>query len=62
MLAFGSCHERASETMYSELRDYHDRKRTEAIASWQLTINIDPDDDDDADRLKSSGMKRVARL
>ena len=38
MLAFDSCRERSSEVMYSELRDYHDRKRTEAIASWQLTI------------------------
>ena len=62
MLAFGSCHERAADTMYSRLRDYHDAKRREAIAAWNLAFNTDPDTDDDADRAKSPGMIRVRRL
>jgi len=62
MLAFGSCHERAQDTMYSRLRDYHDAKRKEAIAAWHLAFNVDPDSDEDADRSKSSGMARVTRL
>lgn len=61
-LAFGACHERADETMYSNLRDYHDAKRKEAIASWNLAFNLDPDDDSDADIQKSSRMVRVTRL
>ena len=62
MLAFGACHERAEDTMYSQLRDYHDTKRQEAIAVWNLAFNTNPDTDEDADRAKSSGMVRVARL
>ena len=62
MLAFGSCHERHADTMYSQLRDYHDTMRKEAISSWSLAINTDPDVDDDADRQKSVGMARVNRI
>ena len=62
LLAFGSCHERAGETMYSRLRDYHDEKRKEAVAAWRLAFNLDPDDDHDADRAKSVGMTRITRL
>jgi hypothetical protein len=61
-LAFGRSHEMASETMYSELRDYHDRKCGEAIASWNLAINTDPDTDDDIDTAKSGGMVRIERV
>jgi len=62
MLAFGACHERASGTMYSELRDYHDTKREQAIGSWNLSFNTDPDSDEDADAAKSSGSVRVVRI
>jgi len=62
LLAFGSCHERAGDTMYSQLRDYHDAKRREAIAAWRLAFNTDPDDDQNADRAKSSAMTRITRL
>ena len=62
MLAFGACHERAEETMYSHWRDYHDAKRKEAVAAWNLAFNTDPDADEDADARKSSGMVRVTRL
>lgn len=62
MLAFGCCHERGTETMYSRLRDYHDARRKEAIAAWRLAFNVDPDDDSDADRSKSAGMTRVTRV
>jgi len=61
-LAFGSCHERASETMYSELRDYHDQQRREAVSAWRLAINSDPDNDHDADESKASSMVRPVRL
>jgi len=61
MLAFGSCHELARSTMYSELRDYHDDKRKEAIASWRLALNLDPDDDTDADEMASAGAVRLIR-
>jgi len=60
--AFGSCHELAAATMYSQLRDYHERKRTEAIEGWGLTLNLDPDADEDADAVKSGAMVRTTRL
>lgn len=62
MLAFGSCHERAAGTMYSQLRDYHDAKRKEAIAAWNLALNTDPDSDEDADTSRSTGVRRITRL
>lgn len=60
--AFGSCHELGAATMYSQLRDYHERKRTEAIEGWSLTLNLDPDSDENADASKSSAMVRTCRL
>ena len=62
MLAFGACHERAEETMYSRLRDYHDTKRKEAIAAWNLTFNTDPSVDDDADEQRTTTSVRVTRV
>ncbi|MCE5325318.1 MAG: hypothetical protein LLG01_02775 [Planctomycetaceae bacterium] len=62
VLAFGSCHERACNTMFSKLRDYHDGCRREAISAWNLTFNTNPDLDQDADALKAPGMVRVTRL
>ena len=62
MVAFGACHERAEQTMYSHWRDYHDSKRKEAVAAWNLTFNTDPDSDEDADTQKSSGTVRITRL
>ncbi|MCE5280088.1 MAG: hypothetical protein ABFD92_09210 [Planctomycetaceae bacterium] len=61
-LAFGSCHERASHTMFSKLRDYHDTCRREAVSAWNLTFNTNPDLDQNADALKAPGMVRVTRL
>ena len=60
--AFGSCHELGAATMYSHLRDYHERKRIEAVEGWNLTLNLDPDSDEDADASKSSAMVRTTRL
>jgi len=60
--AFGSCHELGAETMYSQLRDYHERKRTQAVEGWALTLNLDPDYDEDAYSRKSSAMVRTTRL
>ena len=62
MLAFGSCHERGGQTMYSQLRDYHDARRREAIAGWNLTLNTDPDTDDNADARRAPASVRVTRL
>jgi len=62
MLAFGRSHERAEKTMYSELRDYHDRRRQETIGAWNLTFNADPDGDADADQAGSARAVRVTRL
>lgn len=61
-LAFGACHERADETMFSRLRDYHDAKRIEAVEVWNIAFNTNPDADDDADRQKSAGAIRVTRM
>lgn len=61
-LAFGACHERADETMFSRLRDYHDAKRIEAVESWNIAFNTNPDADDDADRQRSAGAVRVTRM
>ena len=60
--AFGSCHELGAETMYSQLRDYHEQKRSEAIEGWALALNLDPDTDEDADTIKSGAMVRTTRL
>jgi hypothetical protein len=62
MLAAGSCHDRAQETIFSRMRDYHDAKRKEAIAAWNLTFNMDPDVDDQADQSRSTAMVRSTRL
>ena len=62
MLAFGACHERAQETMYSTLRDYHDEKRKEAIGAWNLSLNSDPSSDDDADLSKGVRSVRLERV
>ena len=61
-LALGSCHQMATQTLYSQLRDHFERKRKEAVAGWLLAINIDPDSDADADRSKTTGMVRVQRI
>ena len=60
--AFGSCHELSGATVYSELRDHHDRKRREAVGRWNLAFNLDPDTDEDADARASSTMVRTTRL
>jgi hypothetical protein len=60
-LAFGACHQRADETMYSHLRDYHDARRREAVQAWNLTLNADPDIDDDADTRRPSGFIPITR-
>ena len=62
MLAFGQSHERSNATMYSELRNYHDEKRKEAIASWNLAFNSDPDTDDDATDSQHGGAVQITRL
>lgn len=62
MLAFGACHERAQDTMYSQLRDYHNGMREQAIGAWNLSFNTDPDSDEDADTAKSGGMTRIERI
>ena len=62
MLAFGACHQLSQETMYSELRNFHDDKRREAIAGWNLTFNSVPDSSDDADEAKGASMRRVSRI
>ncbi|MBL7133525.1 MAG: hypothetical protein ISS78_05455 [Phycisphaerae bacterium] len=61
-LAFGACHQRADETMFSNLRDYHDAKRIEAIEVWNIAFNTNPDTDDDADRQRSASAVRVTRM
>ena len=60
--AFGACHERADETVYSRLRDYHDAKRKEAVARWNLAFNSDPDGSDNADARSAAGAVRVTRI
>ena len=62
MLAFGASHEMAQDTMYSTLRDFHDEKRKEAIAAWNLAFNTDPSSDDDADTGQAASMVRLERL
>jgi len=61
-LALGRSHERSRETMYSERRDYHDQKRREAIDSWNIAINTDPDSDADADEARHPSAVPVTRL
>lgn len=62
MLALGRSHQRSHETMYSELRDYHDRKRREAIDSWNIALNTDPDNDADADEARHPSAVPITRL
>lgn len=61
-LAMGSCHNMAAETMYSQLRDHFAQRRKEAVAAWNLTFNINPDTDADADTSKSPGAVRLSRI
>lgn len=61
-LALGSCHDRAGETLYRELRDYHDRRREQVLAAWNLTLNLDPDADGQADAAASAVTIRPTRL
>ena len=61
-LAFGACHKMAQPTMYSELRDRFEARRQEAVASWNLAFNMDPDTDEDADRSKSASSVRLNRI
>ena len=62
MLAFGRSHERAKDTMYSDLRNYHDEQRKAAIAGWNLALNTDASSDDDADERQHGGAVSIARL
>jgi len=62
MLAFGSCHERAGATMYSQLRDYHDQKRKDAIGAWSLALVGDPDNGGQANQHRSVGARYINRL
>jgi len=61
-LALGSKHERHDETMYSELRDYYKECRNNAIDSWNLTFNLDPSDNDDADTTSNTTTSFPTRL
>jgi hypothetical protein len=61
-LALGSKHQRAGETMYSQLRDHFARQRREAVAQWQLSFNADPDADHDPDCSDGGRVVRPARL
>lgn len=62
MLAMAASHEREQNTMYSELRNYHNEQRKEAIQSWNLAINIDPSSDDDADTRGAASAISITRL
>lgn len=48
-IALGREHQLARDTMYSDLRDYHENKFEELMAGLQLALNSDPDDSEDAD-------------
>ena len=61
-LAFGSCHKLAQDTMYSQLRDHYEQRRKDAVGSWNLTFNRDPDSDEDADSGSSSAAVRINRI
>jgi len=61
-LAFGACHKLAADTMYSALRDRFEQRRKDAIAAWNLTFNVDPDSDQDADSMKSGNAVRLTRI
>jgi hypothetical protein len=60
MLAFRRSHDMAEETMYSQRADHHDRKRSEAIESWNLAF--DTDADGRADQGGSAAVRRVTRV
>ncbi len=61
-LALGSKHQRAGQTMYSQLRDHFARQRREAVAQWQLSFNLDPDADHQPDCSDGGRVVRPARL
>lgn len=61
-LAFGACHKMGEVTMYSELRDRFAQRRAAAISAWNLTFNLDPDVDQDADAMKSATARRIERI
>lgn len=61
-MALGACHDRAEETLFSRLRDHHAAAAREAVAGWNLTLNVDPDVDGDADTSRSRGFVPPVRL
>lgn len=61
-LAFGRSHERGSDTMYSELRDYHAEQRKDAVSAWNLTFTSEPDAEADADQAQGAVTVRPSRL
>ena len=62
-LAFGACHKMGETmTMYSGQRDHYAERRKDAISAWNLTFNLDPDGDEDADAMKSASSRRVERI
>lgn len=61
-LIFWSGHELADHTMYSELGQRHESKYDQAVGSWNLAFNTDPDTDDDADESGSGSIVRPERI
>ena len=61
-LAMGAAHQRAGDTMFSAARDYHEGQAAEMMQALRLTINTDPDSDDDADGARSAAVVLPTRI
>lgn len=62
MLALGRSHKLAKDTMYSDLRDYHEEKYENLMDGLSLALNSDPDDSEDADtspKINTTTLSRV---
>jgi hypothetical protein len=61
-IAFHRSHERADETMFSELADYHRDQRMEKMGAINPTLSKDPDTNLDADTSGSTSVISLRRV
>lgn len=61
-IAFRTSHDRADETAFSDLGDYHLNLYDQEMAGIHLTIDVDPDSDTDADYIASGGIASIDRV
>jgi hypothetical protein len=55
-------HQHSEPSAYSRLGDHFAALRKRAVSAWDLTLNLQPDTDDDADTSRAAGVSHPQRL